>query len=114
MSRTSGTRRGAGAIAGTLPYMAPEVLRGEPADAREDDPAFSPDSERIAFQALGPDGIEEIHNVPFEGGPSKLLAGLRFNTRNNHFDISRDATRLVTTNAVHASDEIWLLEPPHR
>ncbi len=75
-------------------------------------PVWFPDSQRIAFQAIGPDGAEQIRVVPLEGGPAKVLPNLKFTTTNNHFDISRDGKPLSTTPSTHVSDEIWLLQPP--
>jgi hypothetical protein len=57
---------------------------------------------------------QEIQIVPVAGGPSRPLAGVTFNGSNHPFDISPDGKMLVTSNAVHVSDEIWLLEPRAR
>ena len=46
-----------------------------------------------------------------ETGATRHLAEIVFNGTNHPFDVSPDGTRLVTSNAVHVSDEIWLLEP---
>jgi len=54
---TFSTLQGASSVSGTLPYMAPEVLRGEPADARSD------------LWALGIVLYElSSGRLPFEGG----------------------------------------------
>ncbi|MBI3669281.1 MAG: serine/threonine-protein kinase, partial [Acidobacteria bacterium] len=77
-------------------------------------PVWWPDGKQIGYQALGPDGNEQIRAVPLEGGPSSPLATLRFAGTNYPFDVSPDGQRLATTNSVHLSDEIWLLRPPRR
>ncbi len=75
-------------------------------------PVWWSDGKHIGYQAIGPDGNTQIGVAPFEGGTPRTLSGLRFNGNNFPFDISRDGKLLVTTNTVHVSDEIWLLEPP--
>ncbi len=74
-------------------------------------PVWWPDGKKIAFQIVGPDGNEQIRAVPSEGGPLQTVPSPKFDKTNFPFDISRDAKILVTTNSVHVSDEIWLLEP---
>jgi len=75
-------------------------------------PVWWSDGKRIGYQAIGPDGNTQIGVAPFGGGTPRTLSGLRFNGNNFPFDISRDGKLLVTTNTIHVSDEIWLLEPP--
>ena len=43
------------------------------------------------------------------GVPRKL--DIRFNGSNQPFDVSPDGTAIVTSNTVHVSDEIWLMDP---
>jgi TolB protein len=74
-------------------------------------PVWWPDGKRIAFQGLGPDGNEEIYEVPLTGGSPKPLRAVRFRGINNPIDISSDGTLLATSNCVEVSSEIWLLEP---
>jgi hypothetical protein len=49
--------------------------------------------------------------VPSTGGSPRPVPGIAFSGSNHPFDISPDGKLLVTTNAIHVSDEIWLLEP---
>ncbi len=74
-------------------------------------PVWWPDGRRIAFQGMGPDGHEEIFEIPLGGGAPKPLDVLRFRGTNNPFDISSDGRLLATTNCLDISSEIWLLEP---
>lgn len=64
VTRSADTVEGSGSIAGTLLYMAPEVLRGEPADARSD------------IWALGVMLYEAAAgHLPFEGKTSFDVSG---------------------------------------
>jgi eukaryotic-like serine/threonine-protein kinase len=74
-------------------------------------PVWWPDGRQIGFVVIGRVGGQEIHVVDREGGQPRHLAEIIFNGTNHPFDISPDGSRLVTTNAVHVSDEIWLVEP---
>jgi len=74
-------------------------------------PVWWPDGKRLGFSHLGPDGSQEILTIPFEGGSATPLRALRFRGTNNPFDISSDGKLLATSNSVHVSSEIWLLEP---
>jgi Tol biopolymer transport system component/predicted Ser/Thr protein kinase len=74
-------------------------------------PVWWPDGKRIGYLDRAPDGSEQISTVELDGGPARLLPGLRFTTWNHPFDVSRDGTRLVSTDAVTLSSEIWLLDP---
>jgi eukaryotic-like serine/threonine-protein kinase len=65
----------------------------------------------IAYLAPTVSGSQEIRVVPVSGGPPVRLDSVRFTGGNYPFDISRTAVSLVTSNGVHVSDEIWLLEP---
>ena len=77
-------------------------------------PVWWPDGTKIGFVVIGRNGDQEIHTVSVDGGSSRAIAGLTFNGSNHPFDVSPDGKALVTTNAVHVSDEIWLLEPRQR
>jgi eukaryotic-like serine/threonine-protein kinase len=77
-------------------------------------PVWWPDGEKIGMQAVGPEGNVEITVVTVATGETKVLPGLRFNGVNYPFDVSRDGKWLVTTNAEHETDEIWLLEGEKR
>jgi hypothetical protein len=59
----------------------------------------------------GPDGTQEIHVVPAEGGVADTLGSVRYRSSNHPFDVSPDGRRLVTSNTMHQSDEIWLRRP---
>lgn len=75
-------------------------------------PVWWPDGTRVAYLLSTPDGKQEVHTVPLNGGPSVHLAAVRFNISNAPIDVSKDGRFVATTNAVHLSDEIWLLELP--
>jgi Tol biopolymer transport system component/predicted Ser/Thr protein kinase len=74
-------------------------------------PVWWPGGKRIGYLDRAPDGSEQICTVELDGGPARLLPGLRFTTWNHPFDVSRDGVRLVSTDAVTLSSEIWLLDP---
>jgi eukaryotic-like serine/threonine-protein kinase len=74
-------------------------------------PVWWPEDNKIGFQIVGADGNTHLEAVPFSGGPAQAVRGPEFNGTNYPFDVSRDGKFLVTTNDVHVSDEIWLLEP---
>jgi TolB protein len=73
-------------------------------------PVWWPDGKQIGYQAVGPDGAQQIRVVPFVGGASRLLPGLRFEGTNHPFDVSRDGVWLVTTNEINVLHEIWMLK----
>ena len=68
----------------------------------------------ISGVVIGRNGDQEIHTISVDGGSPRAITGLAFNGSNHPFDVSPDGKTLVTTNAVHVSDEIWLLEPRQR
>jgi eukaryotic-like serine/threonine-protein kinase len=74
-------------------------------------PVWWPDGGQIAFVVIGRNGDQEIQVVPSTGGSPRPVCGIAFSGSNHLFDISPDGKLLVTTNAIHVSDEIWLLEP---
>jgi eukaryotic-like serine/threonine-protein kinase len=74
-------------------------------------PVWWPDGRRIGFLVQGPDGTQEIHVVPAEGGAAATLESVRYRSSNHPFDVSLDGRRLVTSNTMHQSDEIWLRRP---
>ena len=74
-------------------------------------PLWWPDGRQIGYRVIGRSGDQEIHVTPLNGGPSRVITSIRFNGTNQPFDVSPDGTQIVTTNAVHVSDEIWLMEP---
>jgi hypothetical protein len=73
-----------------------------------------PDGEQIGFQVAGQDGNEQIHVLRLKTGETWTLPNLHFVGTNLPFDVSRDGKWLVTTNAKHISDEIWLLDPAEK
>lgn len=74
-------------------------------------PAWWPDGKRVGFLALGEDGSQQIRVVSLDGGPIVSLAEVRFEGSNHPFDVSPDGKRLVYSNTVPISQEIWLLRP---
>jgi len=77
-------------------------------------PVWWPDGTQLGFVVLGRNGNQEIQVVSASGGSPRPLSAITFNGSNHPFDISPDGKTLVTSNAVHVSAEIWLLEPPGR
>jgi hypothetical protein len=53
---------------------------------------------------------QQIQTVTLEGQASTSVVPIRFGATNEPFDVSRDGRLLATTNAVHVSSEIWVLE----
>ncbi len=74
-------------------------------------PIWWPDGKQIAYRAIGQDGNQIVEVVPFEGGAARRLQGLRFNGTNEPIAVSPDGALIATTDALHVSDEIWLLRP---
>ena len=74
-------------------------------------PVWWPDGKTIGFVALGPGGDQEIRQVSLDGSHVRTLSNVRFIGSNHPFAVFPDGRRLAVTNAVHVSDEIWLLQP---
>jgi Tol biopolymer transport system component/predicted Ser/Thr protein kinase len=74
-------------------------------------PAWWPDGSRIGFQVVGADGYERLFTVSPEGGEPEPLDIFQYKTINCPFDVSPDGGRIVTSNLVPVSAEIWLLTP---
>jgi TolB protein len=74
-------------------------------------PVWWPDGKTIGFVALGPGGNQEIRQVSLDGSHVRTLTGIKFSGSNHPFAVFPDGRRLAITNAVHVSDEIWLLQP---
>jgi hypothetical protein len=54
---------------------------------------------------------QQIQTLTLDGQASTGVVPIRFGGTNEPFDVSRDGRLLATTNAVHVSSEIWVLEP---
>ena len=65
----------------------------------------------IAYLALTARDGQEIRVVSLSGAPATVLGRVKFVGNNHPFDVSQSGLSLATTNGVHVSDEIWLLEP---
>ena len=74
-------------------------------------PVWWPDGTQIGFVVIGRSGDQQLQIVPAAGGAPRPIAGIAFSGSNHPFDISPDGKLIVTTNAIHVSDEIWLVEP---
>lgn len=64
----------------------------------------------IAYLALTPGGGQEIRVVDLQGGAPRPIDSVTFVGSNHPFDVSRAGDTLVTSNAVHISNEIWRLQ----
>jgi TolB protein len=74
-------------------------------------PVWWPDGQTIGYIALGAGGDQEIRQVSLDGSTVRTLSGVKFVGTNHPFAVFPDGRRLAITNAVHVSDEIWLLQP---
>ena len=74
-------------------------------------PVWWPDGRQIGYLAIGPRGDQQIRVVSVDGGAPRTIGGIDLLGTNHPFSITRDGRTIVVTNAVHLSDEIWLLEP---
>jgi Tol biopolymer transport system component len=74
-------------------------------------PVWWPDGSQIAYIAAGADGRGEIRVVSLRDGTIRILESVRLAGLNHPFALFRDGVRLVVGNAVHLSDEIWVIEP---
>jgi len=77
-------------------------------------PVWWPGGTQIGFLVADRNGDQEIQVVPAAGGAAQAVTNIPFSGSNHLFDVSPDGKSIVTTNAVHVSDEIWLLEPGQR
>jgi hypothetical protein len=69
-----------------------------------------PDGRRIGYITIRGDLTQQIQTITLDGQPKVELVPIRFVGTNEPFDISRNGQFLATTNAVHVSSEIWVLE----
>jgi Tol biopolymer transport system component len=72
-------------------------------------PVWWPDGKQIAYLTVGPDGNQQVRLVPVAGGQSSVLEGLHYLGTNYPIDIL-SKNLLATTNSVHLSSEIWLMQ----
>jgi Tol biopolymer transport system component/predicted Ser/Thr protein kinase len=74
-------------------------------------PVWRPDSRHIGYATIAPDGRQQIETIALDGPASAGPVHFRFEGANFPFGFSPDGRTMATSNAVHVSDEIWLLEP---
>jgi Tol biopolymer transport system component len=74
-------------------------------------PVWWPDGRQIGYLAIGPGGDQQIRVTTIDGGEPRTISGINLLGTNHPFAITHDGRTIVVTNAVHLSDEIWLLEP---
>jgi Tol biopolymer transport system component len=74
-------------------------------------PVWWPDGRQLGFLAVSRSRNQEIRIVPLSGGTSRVIESIRLTGTNLPFAVFPDGQRLVVPNAVHVSDEIWLIEP---
>jgi eukaryotic-like serine/threonine-protein kinase len=72
-------------------------------------PVWWPDGRQIAYLTIGPQGNQV--RVTSLDGQTRLLSTIKLEGTNHPFAVFPDGKRIAGTNAVHVSDEIWLLEP---
>ncbi len=75
-------------------------------------PVWWPDSSQIGYLDASPDGRQQVRVVSIQGGPPKILDGLKFYGTNAPFDVSVDGKLIATSDSFHLTDEIWVLGPP--
>ena len=73
-------------------------------------PVWFPDGRRIGYQAIGGRGNQEYRTVDVSSGEIRALP-VTLRGTNLPFFIMPDGRSIIHTNAVHVSDEIWLLRP---
>jgi hypothetical protein len=72
-----------------------------------------PDGKSIGYLAVRPDGNQEIQIVSCDGGTPVTFPHAKFEGTNYPFDVSSKG-QPVTTNSIHLTTEIWLIEPKTR
>ena len=73
-------------------------------------PVWWPDGRRIGYVTIRGDLTQQIQTITVDGQPRVDLVPIRFVGTNEPFDVSRDGQFLATTDTVHVSSEIWVLE----
>ena len=73
-------------------------------------PVWWPDGSQIAYLTVGASGNGEIRVVSIGDGSTRHLDSVRLGSLNHPFAVFADGQRLVVGNAVHVSDEIWVIE----
>ncbi len=74
-------------------------------------PVWWPDGRSLSYLVIADDGTQRIDTVGIDGAPTESRAPLKFRGTNNPFDIARDATWIATSDSVHVSSEIWVMQP---
>jgi TolB protein len=72
-------------------------------------PVWWPDAKRIGYLTITPDGRQQIETVTLDASASGRAVDFRFEESNTPFDFSADGRLMATSDAVHVSDEIWVL-----
>jgi hypothetical protein len=91
------------------------VVRPDGSDERQVTPSggwpvWWPDGRHIGYLTLRPDETQQLQVVSLDGSPNPTLPSIVYTGVNLPFDISRDGS-LATSNAIHTSSEVWVLEP---
>ena len=74
-------------------------------------PVWWPDGRQIGYLAIGADGNADLRVVSLLDGRTRTLDSVSLEGVNHPFAVFPDGHRVVVTNAVHDTDEIWVLEP---
>jgi Tol biopolymer transport system component/tRNA A-37 threonylcarbamoyl transferase component Bud32 len=73
-------------------------------------PAWSHDGRTVGFITIQGDSTQRVELAPLDASAEPETVPIRFSWNNFPFDLSRDGDMLATTNSVHVSTEIWVLE----
>jgi Tol biopolymer transport system component len=74
-------------------------------------PAWRSDGRHISYAVVTPDGRQQIETVAIDGAAAATPVGFRFEGTNFPFVFSPNGRTMATSNSIHVSDEIWLLQP---
>jgi eukaryotic-like serine/threonine-protein kinase len=74
-------------------------------------PVWWPDGTRIGYLALGADGNAQIRVLTLATGATRTLDSIKLRGVNHPFAVSPDGEHVVSGNALHDQDEIWVIEP---